>query len=858
MAVTLTVDALLAAMRLGDSADELAEATRLLDYSTEAVTHYAPDAPDVAHNEAVIRLASQMFDQPTATRGAYSNAIRNSGAARMLLPYRIHRAGSTEDAIEVAQGAVGTPGNPVINVAVSGDLLTVTFADGNTEDYPIVAGGGTVDQIARDNAATAQDTANTADTVADGAQAEIDAHEVTAHNTDTTARASAATAQAKGEEVSQELVNHEATPHGGGGMAGVDQTARNRAEAAQVDIDNHELDTHNTDTVARAAAEAAQVDIDDHESNHPSGGGGTPLVKSSTDVTLITLSEASVTNVELPTANVAVDSGINVPAGTKTLLLNYGASQDTTTSGIDLLWFPIPIEEWERLDGVDVGDGPTQGNARFTRTWRDDNIENTGGAQARQVWLLKGNNGNIFLMTDNTGWGMHPFRVRFEVQESVSVLTDVTGNVIDGGGGGEGLTAAGITGITAAPNDAVHSSAVFPGVFGGVLHKFSFANIIALMRSTVGLGRQINPGGSTGNLGKVPVLTEDGSDFHYQLQKPAELPTIASDAPTNPSHLNSAIIYKDTPEGDTATELYYKRRHDRESVIIAMNDTSPRSFGTEHRSFGWTSISILDTAEPVPGVTPYPSTPPHWEAFIRAQNIASGLLEWRLYTDELFTTLDTIYLDMRDQGDPDTHIQNVAMTKPVNEAYWTSGTYTSTNFPFYSVAGRLARPIIRIRSADDTLSASIIHLIPIDDVREALVDEDRLHQVYADLQDIFLQHLENLTPSGGPTLLGSYTGTLSSTAWTATTLTPTAGKAMIGVVYVGANTHQTFTWHGWGMGWYPRTRFDATNAADGAWRYNVRTTGTQVIYVGRAANGRIQVRVNGVQTETFEFEFWEM
>ena len=126
------------------------------------------------------------------------------------------------------------------------------------------------------------------------------------------------------------------------------------------------------------------------------------------------------------------------------------------------------------------------------------------------------------------------------------------------------------------------------------------------------------------------------------------------------------------------------------------------------------------------------------------------------------------------------------------------------------------------------------------------------------LQDIFLQHLENLTPSGGPTLLGSYTGTLSSTAWTATTLTPTAGKAMMAVVYVGANTHNIDTWHGWSMSWFPRTRFDATNAADGAWRYNVRTTGSQVIFIGRTANGQVQLRVNGVQTETFEFEFWEM
>ena len=110
----------------------------------------------------------------------------------------------------------------------------------------------------------------------------------------------------------------------------------------------------------------------------------------------------------------------------------------------------------------------------------------------------------------------------------------------------------------------------------------------------------------------------------------------------------------------------------------------------------------------------------------------------------------------------------------------------------------------------------------------------------------------------GPSLLGSYTGTLSNTAWTATSLTPTAGKAMVGVVYVGANTHNSFTWNGWVMGWYPRNRYDATNDTDGAWRYNFRSSSSQLIYIGRAGDGSIQVRVNGVQTETFEFEFWEL
>ena len=151
MAVTLTLDELSAAMRLGDSAEETAEATRLLAYATEAVEHWAPLAPFVVQNEAVIRLAAQMFDQPTATRGQYANALRNSGAARILLPYRIHRAGSTEDAIAVARSAIGTADNPVVDVTVVGDDIVVSFLDGSTEIHALP--GGTMDQVARDAAA---------------------------------------------------------------------------------------------------------------------------------------------------------------------------------------------------------------------------------------------------------------------------------------------------------------------------------------------------------------------------------------------------------------------------------------------------------------------------------------------------------------------------------------------------------------------------------------------------------------------------------------------------------------------------------------------------------------------------------
>ncbi len=74
----------------------MAEAARLFTYATEAVTKHAPSAPDVVQNEAVIRLAGYLFDMPNAgRRDGYVNAMRSSGAGRILLPYVVHRAGTT-------------------------------------------------------------------------------------------------------------------------------------------------------------------------------------------------------------------------------------------------------------------------------------------------------------------------------------------------------------------------------------------------------------------------------------------------------------------------------------------------------------------------------------------------------------------------------------------------------------------------------------------------------------------------------------------------------------------------------------------------------------------------------------------
>ena len=220
MAVTLTVAELLAALRLGDSTEETAEVMRLLAYSTEAVTLHAPDASDTAQNEAVRRLAGYLFDQPEAGRGmAFANALRSSGAARMLLPYRIHRVGLS-NAVEAAQEAVGTTENPVTGVDIVGGELVVTFADGSTESHTLPAGmgGDGTDQTARDSA--------------DAAQADIDQHEISTHNTDAVARAAAATAQSDADAAGS-------TASAASGAASVAQAT---ADTNRTDLTDHEAD----------------------------------------------------------------------------------------------------------------------------------------------------------------------------------------------------------------------------------------------------------------------------------------------------------------------------------------------------------------------------------------------------------------------------------------------------------------------------------------------------------------------------------------------------------------------------------------------------------------------------------------
>ena len=147
MPVTITTAELAAANRIGDSAEETAEVERLRSYAVAELERYLGTAygtaPDAILNEAARAIVGYIFDAPLASRGAaYANAVRNSGAGRMVLGYRIHRAGSTGEAVAAAQEAVGTPANPVTDVVVDSGTLTVSYANGDTESYPI---GGAVD-----------------------------------------------------------------------------------------------------------------------------------------------------------------------------------------------------------------------------------------------------------------------------------------------------------------------------------------------------------------------------------------------------------------------------------------------------------------------------------------------------------------------------------------------------------------------------------------------------------------------------------------------------------------------------------------------------------------------------------------
>ena len=90
---------------LGESDD--AAAQRLGSVAAELVERYAPAAPQPVKNEAVIRTAGWLRDQPSVALRSedvgplsvsyattHVSALRHSGAMALLSPFKVRRAGA--------------------------------------------------------------------------------------------------------------------------------------------------------------------------------------------------------------------------------------------------------------------------------------------------------------------------------------------------------------------------------------------------------------------------------------------------------------------------------------------------------------------------------------------------------------------------------------------------------------------------------------------------------------------------------------------------------------------------------------------------------------------------------------------
>ena len=101
MAVTITASELASALGV-----DAGTATRLLEVATELVERYAPLAPGVVQDEAVVRTSSWLHQAPAAgqisesvgdlsTRWSASSmsALRHSSAMSLLSPWKRRRAG---------------------------------------------------------------------------------------------------------------------------------------------------------------------------------------------------------------------------------------------------------------------------------------------------------------------------------------------------------------------------------------------------------------------------------------------------------------------------------------------------------------------------------------------------------------------------------------------------------------------------------------------------------------------------------------------------------------------------------------------------------------------------------------------
>ena len=368
MAVTITQAALSAALRLGDSAAETAEATRLLSYAAEAVARHVSVAPDAVHNESVVRLAAYLYDQPNAGRGmSYANAIRSSGASQILLPWRVHRAGNVAEAVQAAQQAAAATGNSVVDVEVSGSTLTVTFEDGSTRDEVLPEGmAGDVDQAARDSAGRAQ-------AAADRAQAAADEPDL-------------------------------------------DQTARDAAAAAQAAADAPDVDQP-----ARDAAAAAQATAD--------AAGGSVITVTRIERTL---SDAFGINsaVSVLVGVAALDAVPNIFTILRFHFGEFTASAtlaEDLDTGVPGTWHEMSKREFDGLVASEIGDGLLKESCRVYRDFYDADIEGAGafaGLTGRDVAVARDADRNLLFALGNASKKCRNARVEIVTETDVDVRGD--------------------------------------------------------------------------------------------------------------------------------------------------------------------------------------------------------------------------------------------------------------------------------------------------------------------------------------------------------------------------------------------------------------------------------------------------
>lgn len=72
------------------------EIETLVAAATALVTKYAPFAPEAVQDQAVLQIVGYVHDGPnwTERRAVTHNAMLSSGAAAMLTPWKVRRAGA--------------------------------------------------------------------------------------------------------------------------------------------------------------------------------------------------------------------------------------------------------------------------------------------------------------------------------------------------------------------------------------------------------------------------------------------------------------------------------------------------------------------------------------------------------------------------------------------------------------------------------------------------------------------------------------------------------------------------------------------------------------------------------------------